>query len=189
MEALNFELSDRFESSELQLDYSGQAFQYTEREDALDYINGIDNIDYLILIGHSFGGSSAIQLAENFLAPNGINVDLTFQIDSVDNPYGAPSDNALPNNVNAGYNYYQISTGFFEPQGETFVEGATNINTEIYFNDTSITHTNIDDDIRLHNQIYNDMRLVVVPEPNSMALMLTIFFSIGYTIRRPTRRC
>ncbi|MDB4564828.1 alpha/beta hydrolase, partial [Mariniblastus sp.] len=83
MEALNFELSDRFESSELQLDYSGQAFQYTQREDALDYISGIDNIDYLILIGHSFGGSSAIQLAENFLAPNGINVDLTFQIDSV----------------------------------------------------------------------------------------------------------
>ena len=188
MEALNFELSDRFESSELQLDYSGQAFQYTQREDALDYISGIDNIDYLILIGHSFGGSSAIQLAENFLAPNGINVDLTFQIDSVDNPYGAPSDNALPDNVNAGYNYYQISTGFFEPQGETFVEGATNINTEVFFNDTTITHTNIDDDIRLHNQIYNDMRLVVVPEPNSMALMGTIFFSIGYTIRRPARR-
>ncbi len=47
MEALNFELSDRFESSELQLDYSGQAFQYTEREEALEYISGIDNIDFI----------------------------------------------------------------------------------------------------------------------------------------------
>ena len=98
MEALNFDLSDRFASDRPSLVYSGQAFQYTEREDALDYINSIQTIDYLIVIGHSFGGSSAIQLVENFLAPINIDVDLTFQIDSVDNPYGSPSDDALPDN-------------------------------------------------------------------------------------------
>ena len=188
MEALNFDLSDRFASDRPSLVYSGQAFQYTEREDALDYINSIQTIDYLIVIGHSFGGSSAIQLVENFLAPINIDVDLTFQIDSVDNPYGSPSDDALPDNVNAGSNYYQISSGIFEPQGETFVQGATNINTEVYFNDTTITHNSIDDDVRLHNQIFNDMKLVVVPEPASSVWMAAILFSIGCVVRRPDRR-
>ena len=189
MEALNFDLSDRFASDRPTLVYSsGQAFQNTEREDALDYINSIQTIDYLIVIGHSFGGNSAIQLAENFLAPINIDVDLTFQIDSVDNPYGSPSDDALPDNVSAGYNYYQISTGIFEPQGETFVQGATNINTEVYFNDTTITHNSIDDDVRLHNQIFNDMKLVVVPEPASSVWMAAILFSIGCVVRRPDRR-
>ena len=85
MDSLNMTLADRFASNYPALTYSGKAFEYTQRQDALDYINSIDEIDRLYLVGHSFGGSSLIQLAENFLAPNNIIVDLTFQIESVDN--------------------------------------------------------------------------------------------------------
>ena len=85
----------------------------------------------------------------NFLAPDGVDVDLTVQIDSVSN-FDPGSNNQLPFNVDVGFNYYQDSTGFLEPQGVDVVQGATNINTEVLFNDTSITHTSIDNDPRLH---------------------------------------
>ena len=172
MEALDMTLSDLFATEFPDLNYSGQAFEYTQKQDALDFINSFDEIDRLYLAGHSFGGSSLIQLAENMLAPLNMSVDLTFQIDSVDNFLGPPPDDVLPDNVKAGYNYYQISTGgIFEPQGEMFVAGAININVEILFNDPSITHTSIDDDPRLHNEIFNNMKANIIPEPTSTAVM------------------
>ncbi len=188
MEALNLSLKDRFASNLPAVTYSGQAFEYTQREEAMEFINSFDNIEKLFLIGHSFGASSAIQLAGIFLAPENISVDLTFQIESVDNPLGSPPGNVLPANVHAGYNYYQISTGLFEPQGETFVQGATNINTEVFFNDPTITHTSIDDDVRLHAQIFSNMQLVVVPEPASLMWITTVFFAMLLIGRRPERR-
>ncbi len=169
MEELHNTLTQRFADELPGWTYSGQGFEYTQRQQAYDYIKTFSNIEALFVIGHSFGGNSALQLAENFLAPDGIHVDLTFQIDSVDNFQGSPPDNALPANVLGGYNYYQISTGLLEPQGEQFVAGAININTEVLFGDTSITHTSIDNDPRLHNEIFNNIR-AVVPEPSTMAL-------------------
>ena len=178
MEALNMHLRDRFDSTMPSVIYSGRAFEYDERELALEFINSIDQVDKLYLIGHSFGGSSALQLAENFLAPTNVRVDLTFQIDSVDNPLGGPPDNILPSNVDAGFNYYQRSTGIIEPQGEMFVEGAQNFNVEVLFDDTTITHTSIDNDIRLHERIFNDITLELVPEPKSVPFLLAGFSTL-----------
>jgi hypothetical protein len=75
------------------------------------------------------------------------------QIDSVSILFGPGGNDLLPTNVDVGLNYYQISTGFFDPQGEDVVQGATNINVEVLFGDISISHTSIDNDSRLHTLI------------------------------------
>ena len=137
-------------------DYLGQVFEWDEHEEAFDWVTQhTGDRATLVLIGHSFGGSSTLQLANDYLKPIGVDVDLTLQIDPVQNLVfgGAPND-VLPTNVDVGFNYYQISTGgFLEPQGEDFVQGATNINVEILYNDTTITHTSIDNDPRLFASI------------------------------------
>lgn len=145
-------------------DYLGQVFEWTEHDTALDWVNlHAAGRGTLVLIGHSFGGNSALQLADDYLSPFDVTVDLTIQIDPVKNLIAGAND-VLPTNVEVGFNYYQISTGFFEPQGEDFVSGATNINTEVLFSDTTITHTSIDDDARLHARIAANILANLNPE-------------------------
>jgi len=84
--------------------------------------------------------------------------NLSLQLDSVTN-LGSGGNDQLPTNVDVGINYYQKSTGFFEPQGEDVVQGATNINVEVLFDDMSITHTSIDNDPRLHALIGQNILL------------------------------
>ncbi len=138
--------------------YSGLVFDWDQKQEAFNWINmATDDRSTLVLIGHSFGGNSTLQLANNFLQPAGIDVDLTIQIDSVEN-FDRGWNDSLPANVDVGMNYYQFSTGgIFEPQGETFVQGATNFNAEVLFNDSSITHTSLDNDPRLHARIELDI--------------------------------
>jgi hypothetical protein len=134
-------------------DYLGQVFEWDEHDAAFDWVKlHAASRGTLVLIGHSFGGNSALQLADDYLSPLEVTVDLTVQIDPVKN-FIAGANDVLPGNVEVGFNYYQISTGFFEPQGEDFVSGATNFNVEVLFNDTNITHTSIDDDLRLFARI------------------------------------
>jgi hypothetical protein len=125
-------------------DYQGMVFAYDDQAAALSWIEQITDRSTLVVIGHSFGGSGSLLLANNYLKPLGIDVDLTVQIDSVEQFFNPGWNNQLPTNVDVGFNYYQIATGgIFEPQGETNVQGATNINAEVLFNDTSISHTSI----------------------------------------------
>jgi hypothetical protein len=132
-------------------DYLGRVFQWNEHDAAFGWVEQyVDSRTTLVLIGHSFGGNSTLQLAGDYISP--VTVDMTVQIDPVKN-FISGSNDKLPPNVEVGFNYYQISTSFFEPQGEDVVVGATNINVEVLFNDTSITHTSIDDDHRLHARI------------------------------------
>ena len=98
--------------------FSSQVFAYTEQQEAFDFIDGFTDMGCLVLIGHSFGADSAIELVTDFLSPAGIPVDLLIQLDSV-----GIDDDVLPPGVFEGFNYYQISTGFFEPEGEPFVAG------------------------------------------------------------------
>ena len=130
--------------------YLGKVFEWTQRQQAADWVNQqAGNRSTLVLIGHSFGGNSALQLASGFL--NGITVDLTIQIDPVKNLYSGAND-ILPANVDVGINYYQ-PTGLFDIHGESNVQGATNVDVEVLFSDPSITHTSIDNDSRLHTLI------------------------------------
>jgi pimeloyl-ACP methyl ester carboxylesterase len=134
-------------------DYLGQVFEWDEHDAAFDWVElHTASRGTLVLVGHSFGGNSALQLADDYLSSLNVTVDLTVQIDPVKNLFTGAND-VLPDNVEVGFNYYQISTGFLEPQGEDVVNGATNINAEVLFNDNTITHTSIDDDARLHARI------------------------------------
>ena len=132
-------------------EYQGKVFTWSDQQGAFDWLQQFEaNRSTLAIIGHSFGGNGALQLAGEYLLPAGIDVDLTVQIDSVSNP-NPGSNSSLPPNVEVGFNYYQVGTGLFETiEGEDFVNGATNINAEVLFNDMSITHTSIDNDPRLH---------------------------------------
>ena len=121
--------------------FTAQVFAYTELQEAFDFIDGFSDLGCLMIGGHSFGGDAAIELAESFLAPAGIDVDLLIQFDSV-----GVGDEVLPANVAEGINYYQVSTGLFEPQGEDFVAGSTNHQVEVLYGVTNsdISHTEID---------------------------------------------
>ena len=121
--------------------FTTAVFNWTEQPAAFAFIDSFNDIDCLVLAGHSFGANAAVELVLNFLTPNGIPVDLLVQFDSV----GA-NDDVLPPGVAVGFNYHQISTGLFEPQGESNVIGATNVYVEMDYGvtDSQITHTEID---------------------------------------------
>lgn len=181
MDGLSDFLTNQFNSQLPSQSFSSMVFAFNDQQAAQNYINGFADIDYLFLGGHSFGGVSAIELADTLASENGINVDITFQIDSV-----GIGQQVVPNSVGTGYNYYQISTGFLEPQGAMDVLNAININVETLFNDTSITHTSIDNDPRLYNVIYNTMA-AAVPEP-SLFSITGFAVVIGFCRRRNRRR-
>ncbi|MGB7087796.1 MAG: PEP-CTERM sorting domain-containing protein [Phormidesmis sp.] len=86
----------------------------------------------------------------------------------------SPEDEVLPGNVETGINYYQRRNRFslFRPgwdptdlQGATDVKGANNINAEALFDDRSLTHQNIIDDLRLQDRIVQDIRENLLGDP------------------------
>jgi pimeloyl-ACP methyl ester carboxylesterase len=121
--------------------FSTGVFNWTDQQQAFDFVQGLTDIDCLVLAGHSFGANSAVEFTTDFLEPAGIPVDRLFLFDSV----GA-SDDVLPTSVVRGFNYHQVSTGFAEPEGVSNVEGATNIYVEEDYgvSDGDISHTQID---------------------------------------------
>ena len=164
-------------------DYDGMVFAWNDKQGAFDWIQQLSTErSTLMLIGHSFGGHNTLQLANDFLKPIGLDVDLTVQVDPVSNSGSGTRNDQLPTNVKAGFNYYQTGGGI---QGEDMVQGAGNFNVEVLFNDTSITHTSIDNDPRLHALISQNILNILVPEPSSIllgTLAIVSFFAMG---RRP----
>lgn len=92
-----------------------------------------DPTEPVVIVGHSWGGDSAIEIAKK-LKKKGICVDLLIQIDSV-----GWGDSKLPSNVRQGLNLYQTDD---RPRGEHPVRGSLNIRLD----DSS--HTDIDNDPR-----------------------------------------
>jgi len=86
----------------------------------------------VILVGHSYGGDSVIEVAKA-LAKERICVDLLIQIDSV-----GVGDEEKPSNVNTGVNIWSTSWWSLI-WGASSVEGSTNIGVD------NTTHTGIDD--------------------------------------------
>jgi hypothetical protein len=144
--------------------FSSHVFGFSEQQNAFDFITGFSDIQHLIVIGHSLGGDSVIELATDFLAPTSQNIDLGIQLDSVG--FG---DDVKPPNILKAINYYQISTGLDLIQGETFVAGAANINVEVLFGDPTITHTSIDDYPKLHDLMIKEIEAVQVPSPLALS--------------------
>jgi hypothetical protein len=126
--------------------FSSAVFGHTQQSAAFDFIRSFQDLKCLILVGHSFGGDAVIELATDFLSPNGMRAALSIQVDAV----GIGAD-VLPTNIDAGLNYFQTTD--LQALVVRNVRGATNINATRLFNDRSIIHTSIDDDPRLHNLI------------------------------------
>jgi len=163
MDLLNAELSTIGISN-----YEGMVFSWDDKRGAFEWIQQLPTErSTLVLIGHSFGGHSTLQLAGDILKNVGVNVDLTVQVDPVSNSGSRTRNNRLPTNVEVGINYYQTGTGI---QGEDMVQGAAYFNVEELFNDTSITHTSIDNDPRLHALIGQNILDILVPEPSTLVL-------------------
>ena len=184
MDELNQTLTSNFAADYPNRSFSSQVFEWNQRQQAFDYINNFNEIDRLFMVGHSWGGNALIRVAQERLLPNNMGVDATFQIDSVDIFDPGLGDDVLPPNVGIGYNYYQLATGLFEPQGEMSVLGAVNINVEALFNDPGITHASIDNDTRLHDLIYLNMQSTLIPEPGSLFLLVAAGLGLFCFVRR-----
>ncbi|NCT52270.1 MAG: DUF2974 domain-containing protein [Microcystis aeruginosa G13-03] len=141
------------------LDLKIPIFAWDEKKDAINYLSSLrlNNNDKLIVIGHSYGGDTAILLAKELKKRNR-RVDLLVQVDSV-----GSSDDVLPSNVAKGINYYQanddpISSGRFKVQQK--VINSTNLDVNRVFrnelisnNSYPLNHGSIDDSNVVHQAI------------------------------------
>ena len=112
--------------------FSARVFEHDEEQEALAFVNEFSRRSCLILIGHSWGGAAAIQLASNPTDAVG-SVALLVQLDSV-----GLSDHQLPDRVERGVNYFQRSTmqesgDVTDLPGEDFVTGSDNYRVEAMY--------------------------------------------------------
>lgn len=162
---LNRLLQRRF-GDEPERPFSSRVFRHTQEAQALSYLEQFGDIGSLGIIGYSWGGDSAIDLAKDLEQ-----VNLLVQIDSVGKSFAGSGDGVLPASVNQGFNYFQrrptspggsltdrIAERAVTRLVEKQVEGSTNINVETLFDDPDITHLTIDDDLRLHQRIAMNVR-------------------------------
>jgi len=108
----------------------------------------------IILVGHSFGGDSAIEIAQ-ILEKESILVDLLIQVDSI-----GFCDEVLPANVTKGINIYTEDYSF--PDGTHFVKGSKNIGLK------NTSHTTIDEDPRTVEIIKSAISKVRSPYANAI---------------------
>ncbi|MCZ8226057.1 MAG: DUF2974 domain-containing protein [Microcystis sp. LE19-84.1B] len=158
------------------LDLKIPIFAWNEKKDAINYLSNLrlNNNDKLIVIGHSYGGDTAILLAKELKKRNR-RVDLLVQVDSV-----GSSDDVLPSNVAKGINYYQaddnpISLGRFKVQQE--VINSTNLDVNSVFrnelisnNSYPLNHGSIDDSNVIHQAIIQQvLNTIAVKNPTPQA--------------------
>lgn len=139
-------------------------FGHSQAGAAFDFVNSHrSDTCCLVLIGHSLGGDTVIEFANDLLAA-GIMVNLAITLD----PVGVPLDDVLPANVMRGINYYQLR----ESLGGNQIQGAMNFNVGDLFPNANIGHTTIDQNAALHERIKNDVS-DKCPEPTTMLLLGT----------------
>lgn len=174
---LNQRLQKRWGDSTRTL-FSSQVFRHSEEEEALNYLENFDDIGALGIVGYSWGGDSAIELAQTLESSESevpSLIDLLIQIDSVGKGFLGDGDEVLPEAVTKGFNFFQSNPRV--PDGswrerleerlvvslvEKTVEGSTNINVEDRFDDLDITHLTIDGDRRLHRLITQRVKKFVI---------------------------
>ena len=107
-------------------------------------------IEPVIVVGHSFGADTAIEIAQE-LERNSVCVDLLIQIDSV-----GIGDEVLPANVKRGVNLFVAGkeSWLSQAQGTEHVEGSENI--AIY----GSTHTDIDENLRVKDLVRHYTSLI-----------------------------
>ncbi|SFU39426.1 nidogen-like domain-containing protein [Nitrosospira multiformis] len=156
--------------------YYSRVFDWDQVDEAANYFR-LFNSSTNYLIGYSRGGYQALRVA-NELSGEDISIDRLVQLDPVrcggtgayasdnvgdcrlSNPFRPISSifssgpQIVPDNVVSATNYFQTGGGI---TGEREVTGANNVNVNDLFGDTTINHSTIDDDLRLRQQVVNDI--------------------------------
>lgn len=101
----------------------------------------------VVIMGHSLGGDSAVEVAETLGAKN-IGVDLLVQIDSV-----GVGDEVKPPGVKRAVNIFSTSGDGID--GAQQVDGSENIGLD------GTTHTDIDNDPRTHDLIMRELEALL----------------------------
>lgn len=172
---LNTEIRDQFVGH----DFYTRVFEASQTDEAINYTNSFGADANVFLIGHSLGGYSALQVAENFNGER--NIQSLVQLDPFRCLLGACTvqgmtdiisnwflgddqivyshgTQTVPPNVTNAVNYYQITTSPDLLQGDTDVQNSININAETLLNSNLITHTNIDDNTSLWEKIIDAIK-------------------------------
>ena len=167
MTMLNMKLQTVFGGGAPLPPFSSQVFPYTDQTGAANFLSAAGPNALRVLIGHSWGANSNFTLAQNVLGPMGMPVALQVSVDwvSQSNPFQATTP-TVPVAIQLAYNYHQTSTTLFEPvPSNTVIGAARNLNMETVFADTSLIHTTVDCDERVHYLIVARIRELFMPEP------------------------
>ena len=147
--------------------FASQVFAFSATGAASTYLQSFGPTAKLVLIGHSLGAEANFAVAQTLLGPVGLDVDLQVSFDyvAVTSPFAATIPTKPPQIVKA-LNYYQTSTAFLEPVPSNTINGAArNLNMEVLFGDSTIVHTSIDCDDRVHQLAIERIRELFQPAP------------------------
>jgi hypothetical protein len=167
MAMLNTKLQAEFGGGAPNPPFSSQVFTYTNQSGAAAFLAAAGPSARRVLIGHSWGASSNFTLAQNTLGPMGLPVALQVSVDwvSQSTPFTATTP-TVPAAIQLAYNYHQTSTTFLEPvPSNTIIGAARNVNMETEFADTTLQHTTIDGDARVHDLIIERVRELFTAPP------------------------
>ncbi len=133
----------------------------TDRNQALQYLQSADPNEKLIIIGHSFGADTAVEVASLLGSRT---VDLLVTLDEVGGLFGTTND-VISSNVLKAINYYQTEQPGVQDNyyGVQNIIGATNINAEAWTGQT-LLHTTIDNNQMVQELIIQDVLSVLEPE-------------------------
>ena len=173
------EFNTKLRDSLILENYYSRVFDWDDVQEVTNYFN-LFNSSTNYLLGYSRGGYQALRVA-NELNQYGVNLDRLVLLDPVrcggtgiydaDNVSGCISQlptipslsisdvvssgpQIVPDNVVSATNYFQTGGGI---TGERNVIGATNINVNEFYNDDTITHSTIDNDRKLREDIISDI--------------------------------
>lgn len=167
LNVLNAKLQTAFGGGSPLPPFTSQVFAYTNQSGAASFLAAAGPNARRVLVGHSWGASSNFTLAQNILGPMGLNVALQISLDWVSqtNPFSATTP-TVPAQILLAYNYHQTSTQVLEPvPSNTIIGAARDLNVETVFADSSIVHTSIDGDPRVHELVIARVRELFEPPP------------------------
>jgi hypothetical protein len=160
LQALGQEFDTTFASQHV----SGRVFPWDQESAAADFVHSLNRLDELVVVGHSFGGDSALQFA-NTLTP-GRPIDLLVTIDAA--CVLCPGGTAKPADVLQEVELYHTPNAGDSPLVTPFLERLSNpdqsINVTDLFNEPNngnclsdiggtVTHTNISNSACVHQMI------------------------------------
>jgi pimeloyl-ACP methyl ester carboxylesterase len=157
-------LAQEFDTAFAAQHVSGRVFPWDQESAAADFVRSLNRLDELVVVGHSFGGDSALEFA-NTLTP-GRPIDLLVTIDAA--CVLCPGGTAKPADVLQEVELYHTPNAGDSPLVPPFLERLSNpdqsFNVTDLFNEPSnqgclndvggtVTHTNISNSTCVHQMI------------------------------------